>query len=110
MSMSSTNGKTLILSVQTLPPVINGDKCKYKVRELQHDHKNLLIIDGDISIARSNRNKQSATPDKRNIIFKLSRRDLVGEIYSTCKGKQPPFLSTTPLRQRETKPSTVCFN
>ena len=94
---------TLIISGPTLPPVRNGEKCKDIVRELLRTHTNLLINDGDISIAHRIGKKPSATPDKRNIIFKLCRRDLVGEIFSACRERQPPFFvncSLTPTRNK----------
>ena len=94
---------TLIISGPTLPPVRNGEKCKDIVRELLRTHTNLVINDGDISIAHRIGKKPSATPDKRNIIFKLCRRDLVGEIFSACRERQPPFFvncSLTPTRNK----------
>ena len=94
---------TLIISGPILPPVRNGEKCKDNVRELLRTHTNLVINDGDISIAQRNGKKPSATPDKRNIIFKLCCRYLVGEIFSPCIERQPTFFvdcSLTPTRNK----------
>ena len=56
----------------------------------------------DISIAHRIGRKPNGR-DRRHIIFKLCRRDLVGDIFEACKATKPPFYintSLTPLRNK----------
>ena len=57
----------------------------------------------EFSIAYGLGPKPKSGPDRRNIIFKLCRRELVPEIFKACKQLKPSFyvnVSLTPLRSQ----------
>ena len=92
----------LILSGPLVPPVSDGEDCKHLIQRLFRDHARLNINISDISIAHR-LGKITRGPDKRNIIFKLCRRDLVQDIFAACKSQKPAFFvntSLTPLRNK----------
>ena len=92
----------LILSGPAVPEVSEREDCKHIVRGLLRDETRLNIDAADISIAHRVGRKPTGR-DKRQIIFKLCRRDLVGEIFQACKRTRPPFYintSLTPLRNK----------
>ena len=62
----------------------------------------MLFDAADISIAHRTGRKPNRK-DKRHIIFKLCRHDLVGDNFEACKATRPPFYintSLTPLRNK----------
>ena len=92
----------LILSGPLVPEVSNGEDCKQLIQRMFRDHARLNINVSDISIAHR-LGKVTRGPDKRNIIFKLCRRDLVQDIFAACKSQKPAFFvntSLTPLRNK----------
>ena len=82
------------------------------VLDLFKDHLKLQLADTDISIAhrlppprKASESAQSAH-DRRNIIIRFCRKDLIGTIFKHCKQMTPPFYvneSLTPLR------SNICY-
>lgn len=94
---------TLILSGPNLPISSPNENCKEIVKNLLRSHTNLSLNDDDISIAHRIGQKPVNNQDKRNIIFKLCRRDLVTDIFDACKQSRPPFYincSLTPTRNK----------
>ena len=94
---------TLILSGPNLPSAAPSENCKLIVQDLLRRETNLNIDPTDISIAHRIGRKSSTLPDKRNIIFKLCRRDLANEIFNACKQSRPSFFvncSLTPTRNK----------
>ena len=96
----------------TVPIIDKAENTKNIVRQLLKQHLKLDIADSDISIAHrlapplkgKNHNPRE---DRRNIIFRLCRKDLVGTIFQHCKNLSPPFYineSLTPLR------SKICYS
>ena len=85
-----------------MPVVSDREDCKQIIQRLFRDHTQLNINISDISIAHR-LGKITRGPDKRNIIFKLCRRDLVQDIFDACKTQKPAFFvntSLTPLRNK----------
>ena len=94
---------TIVISGQSIPIVNQGENCKTIVRNLFRQHLNMNIDENDISTAHRIGRQQTGTTDKRNIIVKLCRRDLVHDIYASCKAVKPPFYvndSLTPIRNK----------
>ena len=94
---------TLILSCPNLPNAVPIENCKLIVQDLVRREANLNINPSDISIFHWIGRKSCTLPDKRNIIFKLSRRDLVNEIFSACKQIRSSFFLhcfLTPTRSK----------
>ena len=99
---------TLILSGPQVPEATAEENPKQIIHELFRRHLNLQIDPSNISIAHRLGRKPSSSPDKRNIIFKLCRRDTVTDIMHSCRlfrnmdGPQPFYVnaSLTPLRNK----------
>ena len=99
---------TLIISGPEIPTVTSDEKPKEILQALLRRHLKFNISLSDISVAHRLGHKPANSQDKRNIIFKLCRRDLVSEIFQSCKqfkdmeGQQPFYVnsSLTPLRNK----------
>ena len=93
--------------VHTVPTYDKAENTKKIVLDLFKDHLKLELADTDISIAhrlppprKASESSQSAH-DRRNIIIRFCRKDLIGTIFKHCKEMTPPFYvneSLTPLR------------
>ena len=92
---------TLILS-GNIPEVRANEDCNFLVRKLLSEKIGVAISEEDISVAHRIGKKRDRGPDKRNVIFKLCRRDVKGKIMTACKEKKPEQLfvneSLTPTR------------
>ena len=73
-----------------VPEVSEREDFKHIFRGLIRDKTRLNIAAADISIGRRVERKPCGR-NIRHIIFNLSRRDLVGEIFQACKRTRPPF-------------------
>ena len=92
----------LILSELLVHEVSDGEDCKHLIQRLFRDHVRLNINVSNISIAHR-LGKITRGPDKRNVIFKLHRHDLVQDIFAACESPKPAFCiktSLTPLRNK----------
>lgn len=92
----------LILSGPAVPVTTDREDCKQIILNLLRDNVRLNVNPNDISTAHRIGRKPTGI-DKRNIIFKLCRRDLVHDIVAACKSSKPPFFintSLTPLRNK----------
>ena len=92
-----------MLSGASVPVAVQGENCKTIIRNLFREHLQLNLNETDVSTAHRIGRKQPGSVDKRNIIMKLCRRDLVRDIYAACKNMKPPFFindSLTPLRSK----------
>ena len=98
-------GDTLIISGPETPTVTSDEKSKELLQALLCRHLNFNISLSDISVAHR------LTPTSRinkTIICNLCRRDLVSEIFQSCKhfkdmkGQQPFYVnsSLTPIRNK----------
>ena len=91
---------TLIISGQ-VPTVSENENCTTIVRNLLKD-VHLNIKTEDVSTAhRIGKRPLPGRPDRRNIIFKLCRRDTKRDILDACRQQRPPFYineSLTPTR------------
>ena len=98
---------TIIVSGPSIPISSSGENCKTIVRDLLREKLSMNINAEDISTAhRIGKQQRNGTEDRRNIILKLCRRDLVHEIYANCRTMKPNFYvndSLTPLR------SKICY-
>ena len=93
----------LIMSGINLPTASLSENSKLIIQDQLRLHTNLNVNVNDISIAHRIGRKPVSGPDKRNIIFKLCRRDIVPDIFRACKEHKPPFFvnsSLTPLRSK----------
>ena len=90
-----------------LPVFTQGENSKQIVRDLFNEHLSLEIADSDISIAhrigKVKKDPKTKKPleDRRSIIVRLCRKELIGTIFSHCKEAEPPFFvneSLTPVR------------
>ena len=91
----------LVISGPNLPEFSAGENLKTKIQKLFSDHLSIQLNSNDFSIAHRLGQKPRNGVDRRNIIFKLCRRELVSEIFKQCKQLKPPFfvnVSLTPLR------------
>ena len=84
----------LIPCVPRVPDVSDLGDCEQIVRGLLREHSWLNVGTADISIVHRIGLKLNSR-DKRHILFKLCRRDLVGDIFKTCKATKPPFYINT---------------
>ena len=84
-----------------------AENTKEIVLKLFKDHLKLNLVDTDISIAHRlqppRRTDASSQPphDRRNIIIRFCRKDLIGTVFKHCKNMTPPFYvneSLTPVR------------
>ena len=99
---------TIIFSGPEIPTVTPDEKPKEILQSLVRRHLKFNISLYDISVAHRLGHKPANTQDKRNITFKLYRRDLVSEIFESCKqfkdmeGQQPFYVnsSLTPIRNK----------
>ena len=92
----------------TLPVYDNAENTKNIVRELFRDHLSLELHDNDISIAhrlqppKRRGGSTGAQQDRRSIVVRFCRKDLIGTVFSHCKQNPPPFYvneSLTPQRR-----------
>jgi len=94
---------TLVMS-GNVPPVSANENCKDIIRDLLTSRANLVIDANDISMAfRVGSKPKRQGPDKRNIIFKMVRRDLKSDIRDACKSATPDIYvneSLTPVRDK----------
>ena len=84
-----------------------NENCKLIVQDLLRRHTQLNLNPSDISIAHRIGRTNSTLPDKRNIIFKLCRRDLVTDILNACKQSFSPPSSGTSIQERRPPPFFV---
>ena len=75
---------TLIMSGLNLPAAAGNENCREVMRKLLRQHLRINICSSDISIVYRLGKQRQNTADKRKVIFKLCRRDLNIEIFSTC--------------------------
>lgn len=94
---------TLILS-GNIPSASPDEHCKSIVVDLLKNKAFLNIQLEDLSVAhRIGAKPKNQGPDRRNIMFKLVRRDLKTDILHACKNSKPDFYineSLTPTRDR----------
>ena len=94
---------TLIISGPDLPVASDNENSKLIIQDTLRRNLNLNLNPADISTAHRIGRKPAGGPDKRNIIFKLCRRDLARDIVDACKHKKPKFFincSLTPTRNK----------
>ena len=94
--------ETLVMS-GCIPPATIGENCKATVIELLKQQVKLNIDPVDISVAHRLGAKAKQGPDKRNIIFKLTRRELKYDILGACRQQRPSYYineSLTPTRNK----------
>ena len=94
--------ETLVMS-GGVPPAAAGENCKATVIELLKQQVKLNIDPADISVAHRVGTKVKQGPDRRNIIFKLCRRELKYDILSACRQQRPNYYvneSLTPTRNK----------
>jgi hypothetical protein len=94
---------TLIFSGSSVPLVTEDENCGEIVRKLVKDKLNLNMAATDISTThRLGRKPVTQKQDTRNIVVKLCRRDLKGDLLSACRQLKPDNLyineSLTPNR------------
>ena len=97
---------------ETVPTFDKAEDTKEIVIDLIKHHLKLNLKDTDISIAHRLQPPRRATAssepshDRRNIIVRFCRKDLIGTIFKHCKNNPPPFYineSLTPLR------NNICY-
>ena len=86
----------LVLSGPLVPEVSDREDCKQIIQRLLRDHTRLNLNVSDISTAHRI-GKSTPGSNKRNIIFKLCRRDLVQDIFAACKTQNSAFFINTSL-------------
>ena len=99
---------TLIISGPNLPIASPNENCKLVVQDLLRRHTKLNLNPSDISIAHRIGRTNASLPDKRNIIFKLCRRDLVTDILNACKQSFSP--PSSGLSNQERRPPPIFVN
>ena len=103
-SESSYERRDALIISGEVPAVEEGEDCKKIVCEILKQHIRVNLQPTDISIShRIGMKPKKQEPDKRNIIFKLCRRDLKPDILNACREFKPPFLineSLTPTRSK----------
>ena len=96
----------------TIPNYDNAENTKQLVIDLFKDQLNLNLQNNDISIAhrlkppRRSTNTTQQQHDRRNIVVRLCRKELVGTIFRHCKEMTPNFYvneSLTPVRH------SICY-
>ena len=86
-----------------LPVYKKEENSKKIVQDLFREHLSLEVADSDISIAhrigrvKTDPKTKKPLEDRRSIIVRLCRKELIGPIFSHCKEKEPPFLVNEPL-------------
>ena len=94
---------TLIISGPDIPEFSAGENLKITIQNLFSQKLGLQVQNSDFSVAHRLGPKPQSGPDRRNIIFKLCRRELVSTIFRACKEHKPSFyvnMSLTPLRSK----------
>ena len=95
--------EAIIASGPSIPIVFSRENCMTIIR----DELSMNINADDISISlRIGRQQRNGTEDRRNIIIKHCRRDLVHEIYANFRTMKPNLFVNdflTPLR------SKICY-
>ena len=94
---------TLLISGDGVPHVAAGENCNALVCSMVKEKLKINISPNDISTSHRTGPKPRSpqVADKRNIIVKLCRRDLKGELLSACRKCKPNFYineSLTPTR------------
>ena len=96
----------------TIPNYTNSENTKTLVRQLFKDHLRLELQDNDISVThrlqpvKKPRSSSEPSHDRRNIVIRFCRKDLVGTVFRHCKEQNPPFFvneSLTPVR------NSICY-
>ena len=107
INLDSTNQyerrDTLVISGPDLPMHSEDENPKTLIQSLLRSGIRYNLDPSSISIAHRIGRKPARGEDRRNLIFKLCRRDLVPEIISACKTNKPSFFinpSLTPLRSK----------
>ena len=94
---------TLIISGPELPIACDTENSKLIIQDLLRRECNFNLAVNDISTAHRIGRKPAGGEDRRNLIFKLCRRDLVYDIFNSCKQSKPKFFincSLTPNRNK----------
>ena len=93
---------------ETVPVFDTAENTKNIVRDLIRDHLRLDLHENDISIAhrlqqpKRARGSSETDHDRRSIVIRFCRKDLIGTIFKHCKQNPPPFYvneSLTPQRR-----------
>lgn len=88
---SSDRRDTLVISGD-IPAASAGENCKLVVLELIKEQLNLVVADCDVSYAqRIGKKAINQVTDRRNLMFKLCRRDLKLDIMQACRRLRPRF-------------------
>ena len=95
---------------ETVPTFQRSENTKDIVRQMFKDHLKLELNDTDISIAHRLQPPRSSSSepvhDRRNIIVRFCRKDLISTIFKHCKEVSLPFYineSLTPVR------NSICY-
>ena len=86
-----------------VPTDTRDEDCKAIVINVMKEQLQLIINPSDISVAHRVGLRKHQSPDRRNIVFKLCRRDLKYDILSACRQQRPKFFvneSLTPTRNK----------
>ena len=97
---------TIIVSGEAVPLVSTNENCKGIVLQLFQEHLRINVAPADISISHRIGKKPTEGTDKRNLIIKFCRREIIPELYAACRQFKPPFYlndSLTPTR------SKICY-
>ena len=94
---------TLILSGELVPDATVGENCSYIASQIVKNHLKVNLTTQEISTAhRIGPKPTGASVDRRNIIFKLCRRDSKREIITTQRRVKPQGIfineNLTPMR------------
>lgn len=95
--------ETLVISGSNLPVAGAAVDCKEQVRDLFRQQCQLNLSATDISIAHRVGRIKPNVPDRRNIVFRVSRRDLVSDIFSACRNLKPQFYVNVSLTRTRGK-------
>ena len=96
---------TLVLSGSEVPVCTNGELVSNICCDLVRDKLRIQLNPTDISTShRIGKKPASQTPDRRNIIMKLCRRDLKSSLLDACRSNKPSNFyvneSLTPVRSK----------
>ena len=96
---------TVIISGGDLPPVTDSEDTSQVVSSLFKDKVGYFLRNSEISVAhRLGPKPKSQSPDKRNIIVKLCRREIKNDVIKACRTVKPKniYINESLTRTRST--------
>ena len=95
--------ETLVITGKEMPEFQPGENLKHVLQNKLNESLQLNLNPLDLAYALRLGKKPAIGPDRRGIIFRMSRPGMVGDIMKACRQFKPPFFINTSLTPTRSK-------